>query len=169
MFKGSLKPAEFVCGILTWITSSKTFFKHHVVKIKHWIQLVDLTPSCLNYSLLSRNSMGLTKRLSRMAYEGLVAQPLPAPHTLSTGSRNTGLLSISRTNLGLCCCPMRTGPSHAALEAARPLPHHSTEASLGSWPTGSLLPRSFQDPVCLQGPSGQPVPHLPVPYLSRLQ
>lgn len=113
--------------------------------------------------------MGLTERLSPMAWEGLVVQPLPAPQTLSKGSRNIGLLSISRTNLRLCCCPMRTGPSHTALEAARPLPHHSTEADLGSWPTGSLLPRSFQDPTYLQGPSGQPVPHLPVPYLSRFQ
>lgn len=108
-----------------------------MVQIKHWIQLVNLTPSCLNHSLLSRNSMGLTERLSPMAWEGLVVQPLPAPQTLSKGSRNIGLLSISRTNLRLCCCSMRTGPSHTALEAARPLPHHSTEADLGSWPTGS--------------------------------
>lgn len=39
--------------------------------------------------------MGLTKRLSPMAYEGPVAPSLPAPQTLSTGSRNTGFLSIS--------------------------------------------------------------------------
>lgn len=58
-----------------------------------------------------------------------MVQPLSASQTPSTGSRNTGLLSISRTNVGFCCCLMRTSPSHAAVEAAHP-PPHSLETDL---------------------------------------
>lgn len=73
-----------------------------------------------------------------------MVQPLSASQTPSTDSRNTGLLSISRTNLGLCCCPMRTSPSQAAVEEAHPLPH--------SLDTDLDLARLLSSPRALLGP-----------------
>ena len=60
------------------------------------ILLVDLNPGHLNHSALSRKPPGAgaqIKMLSLMAYEALVAQPLPASPSLGSGT--TGLLCIS--------------------------------------------------------------------------
>lgn len=80
----------------------------------------------------------------------------PRPCQLSNamnGPQEHCLLSMSLMNLGLCGSPVRTSPSHSAVEAAHPLTPHHWRLTLTLAPGPWLSPHQVFPAPCLPAPS----------------